>query len=27
LIVNQEKETVAIFKGTVYRSSKEWAVT
>ena len=24
LIKNQEKETVAIFKGTVYRSSKEW---
>ncbi|CAA6800951.1 MAG: Phenylacetic acid degradation protein PaaD, thioesterase [uncultured Aureispira sp.] len=27
LIKNQAKETVAIFKGTVYRSSKEWAAT
>ncbi|WMX12493.1 hotdog fold thioesterase [Aureispira sp. CCB-E] len=26
LIENQSKETVAIFKGTVYRSSKEWEV-
>jgi len=24
LVVNQKKETVALFKGTVYRSSKEW---
>lgn len=26
LVENQAKETVAIFKGTVYRSSKEWMV-
>lgn len=26
LIENQSEETVAIFKGTVYRSSKEWEV-
>lgn len=26
LIKNQKEETVAIFKGTVYRSSKEWTI-
>ena len=25
-VVNQKKENVAFFKGTVYRTSKEWAV-
>lgn len=25
-IINQKKETVALFKGTVYRTSKEWEV-